>query len=393
MGGDSGLVQDAVQNKEGAMDALIGHFYKDALYFAISKIGAQEAEEVTQQAMLAVIQNIKKLKDPAAFKAWMFKIVNNEIHMFRRKSKRVTLTEVDDTIIEESRDDRDNDNFLPEEYVLEEEKRTQVIKAVRDLPENYADCILLYYYEGMSYTEIAQALEINEDKVRNSLYRGKNLLKQRLEKQAGKSFVLASAFIPATELTSIFQTDAQTHVSADAVTRCLDFVHSQQSIGAVSQGAAAATQSGGKIAAAVALSVSVVALTAGIAFAVIGGEPDQPVAPVNEATETIIIKEAEIITVADMIGAEQAALLDSFVQNGTNAEAWAAFLEGIGANPEDSAIQENNLYQLYSLNKQDKQLLLMQKGTVGSNDFEVRYRFGKTEKIPSMIKLVMEFDI
>jgi RNA polymerase sigma-70 factor (ECF subfamily) len=54
--------------------------------------------------------------------------------------------------------------------------------AVLQLPEKYRNCLYLFYYEDYSIKEIAQSLEMPENTVKTNLKRGRQALKEFLEK-------------------------------------------------------------------------------------------------------------------------------------------------------------------------------------------------------------------
>ena len=75
----------------------------------------------------------------------------------------------------------------PEEWVAQKEKRAELEEAVASLPEMYRLPIVLYHMEDMSYQEIASALQIPLSKVKNRIFRGRKLLKDRLlQKKEGE---------------------------------------------------------------------------------------------------------------------------------------------------------------------------------------------------------------
>ena len=61
------------------------------------------------------------------------------------------------------------------------ESRKELSQCVLELPLKYREVIILFYYEEVSYQEITQLLGISNQTIKSRLYRGRNLLRKKLE--------------------------------------------------------------------------------------------------------------------------------------------------------------------------------------------------------------------
>ncbi|WP_245523130.1 sigma-70 family RNA polymerase sigma factor [Thermosediminibacter oceani] len=66
---------------------------------------------------------------------------------------------------------------LPENYILDGEKKKQVYRVLEELNPIYKNLLVLKYEVGLSYREIAEVLDINEQTVKTYIYRAKQKFK------------------------------------------------------------------------------------------------------------------------------------------------------------------------------------------------------------------------
>jgi RNA polymerase sigma-70 factor (ECF subfamily) len=71
----------------------------------------------------------------------------------------------------------------PETTALRDEQREQVRQALRDLPANYREVMILYYWNDLSYREIAEATGLTESTIKTRLFRGREHLTRLLRGQ------------------------------------------------------------------------------------------------------------------------------------------------------------------------------------------------------------------
>jgi RNA polymerase sigma-70 factor (ECF subfamily) len=83
---------------------------------------------------------------------------------------------------------------LPETQVIINEQKTAVLQALRALPKDYGDVLYLAYFEDMTYDQVAKVLKKNKKQVYNLANRGKERLREILEKQEGIKGTLKSLF-------------------------------------------------------------------------------------------------------------------------------------------------------------------------------------------------------
>lgn len=174
------IVKSAMEGNTDSFSKLMQIKSRSILYMAISVIHDKDlSQDVAQEAALIMQRNITALKNPRAFDSWMYRIVYNACLKEVKKVKQVqTDIELDsraEALFMEGRAE-----FLPEEYVKSEEKRSELLRALEDLPEKYRICVLLFYYEDMNYKDISGVLDITPEEVSYRLRMAKKKLRQEL---------------------------------------------------------------------------------------------------------------------------------------------------------------------------------------------------------------------
>jgi RNA polymerase sigma-70 factor (ECF subfamily) len=149
---DSGLVRLA---QEGNRDAFSGLYerYLPMVYKRVRyAVPERDVEDVTQDIFMAVLRSLKGFKGDALFSTWLRTLTKRRIaDYYRRKNPAeheldVDLGEADDLIGEA--DTSITGGNLDDAILIR--------KAMRSLPEDYQEIVLLRFAEGLQFNEIAQ---------------------------------------------------------------------------------------------------------------------------------------------------------------------------------------------------------------------------------------------
>ena len=144
--------------------------YQQAVYRVILKItnNTENAKEVTQVVFVKAYESIKQYKPDYKFFSWIYRIAINSALMHVKQNKNFTPIEQ----LKEMASDSEPDSKKDQNDLLNE--------ALQQLPEKYLSIILLKYYVGNSYNEIATIKGINEKRVKSRLFDGRKILKNIL---------------------------------------------------------------------------------------------------------------------------------------------------------------------------------------------------------------------
>lgn len=147
---------------------------------------AEEARDLTQETFLRAFQNISRFRGDANLKTWLYRIAINQARnrwrWWRRRRRDVTVSldaevgQSEQTLGNKLRAVGNN----PEQETLARERETSLRVALRSLSRSYREAVILRDVEGLSYEEIAAALEISVGTVKSRLSRGRLELRRIL---------------------------------------------------------------------------------------------------------------------------------------------------------------------------------------------------------------------
>lgn len=170
------LVQRAQTDDLQAIGELIGRFQDMAVGYAWSILGDfQLAEDAAQEAFVQALGSLRDLREPAAFPAWLKRIVFKHCDRQTRGS-RLTTSSLDG--LEEIMSD--DKQLTPEAVLVRAESAAAVRRAVAALPEHQREAVSLYYIGEHSQSEVAAFLDISEGAVRKRLHDARKVLKEAM---------------------------------------------------------------------------------------------------------------------------------------------------------------------------------------------------------------------
>ena len=152
---------------------LVGRFVSDAA----------EAEDVAQEAFIKAYRALPAFRGDSAFYTWLYRIAintaKNTLVSNRRRPVDFDLDMQDPDQYE--RHARLKDSDTPEGVLLTEEIRGVVEHALEQLPEDLRTAIVLRELEGLSYEEIAEAMDCPVGTVRSRIFRAREAIDKKLK--------------------------------------------------------------------------------------------------------------------------------------------------------------------------------------------------------------------
>jgi RNA polymerase sigma factor (sigma-70 family) len=170
------LVRRAAAGDERAYSRLI-QAYQSRLYnFVRSMVQNEElAEDITQESFVKAYFNLNKLKEPARFKSWLFRIANNNTLDYLRK-KKLPVQDVDESVRESY-----VDVGSPEAGAIEGERSAHIWSALAKLKPEQRNILVMCDIQGLSYAEIAEALGVPFGTVQSRIFYARKKLKEHLD--------------------------------------------------------------------------------------------------------------------------------------------------------------------------------------------------------------------
>jgi RNA polymerase sigma factor (sigma-70 family) len=152
------------------------HTYGDYLFrgaFIYTK-DERAAEEVVQDVFMKFYQTSHRFDKRSSLKTYLTKMTVNRSYDYLRSWKHRTFS-----LLEQLTGTSRGADYR----ALQKEERGEITKAVLKLPVKYREVLLLYYYEDLQVSEVAEFLQVPVSTVKTRLQRGREKLKQLLPKQ------------------------------------------------------------------------------------------------------------------------------------------------------------------------------------------------------------------
>lgn len=169
----TGLVQQAQRGDRAAWAALYSSFARTVHAIALAHVGAQHADDVTQEVFCSVFASLPSLREPAAFPGFLCTAARNEARdQLRRKRAAPVMVGADDL---------PTSGASPAATAEQRELAERVLATIRELPEAYRETLVLRLVGGLSGQEIAERTGMTHGSVRVNLTRGMQLLRPLLQ--------------------------------------------------------------------------------------------------------------------------------------------------------------------------------------------------------------------
>ena len=157
---------------------------QDRVYYHCKKMlkNKEDAEDTTQTVLMTMIASLDKLKEPAAFWAWVNGITANQCkHLLTAPHKEWQIPEDEEgNSMLESVENLD-ETLVPEKVLDNEETRRIILGLVDELPPEQRMSVLFYYYDEMSVKQIAEAMDTSEGTVKSRLNYARKSIKAGVE--------------------------------------------------------------------------------------------------------------------------------------------------------------------------------------------------------------------
>ncbi|MBP8994371.1 MAG: RNA polymerase sigma factor [Bacteroidales bacterium] len=137
-----------------------------------------DSEDLVQQVFIKAYMNIKSFDASRKFSSWIYRIAHNEFINAIKKKNKEPLSFFDFDILFPYAMSNDN----TDKETQEKELRFILDKNLKKLHSKYREPLILYYFEELSYKEIADVLHIPVSTVGVRIKRGKELIKKTFQK-------------------------------------------------------------------------------------------------------------------------------------------------------------------------------------------------------------------
>lgn len=181
---DRQLVERAQRGDKHAFGLLVSK-YQRKLSRLLSRFVKDQAEveDVAQEAFVKAYRALPSFRGDSAFYTWLYRIgINTAKNYLVAMGRRApTVTDFDSEEAEEfDGGDQLRDINTPESLLMTKQIANTVNEAMRQLPEELRAAIQLREIEGLSYEEIAAAMDCPIGTVRSRIFRAREAIAERL---------------------------------------------------------------------------------------------------------------------------------------------------------------------------------------------------------------------
>lgn len=180
---DRELVQRVQQGDKSAYDLLVLK-YQHKIVQLVNRFvkDPSEAQDVAQEAFIKAYRALGNFRGDSAFYTWLYRIaINTAKNYLVSRSRRYSDYEVDVQDAEQVENAPQLKGLDTPDSILMNEQIVEAIKsAIENLPDEMRTAIMLREFEGMSYEEIAQAMDCPVGTVRSRIFRAREAIDQKL---------------------------------------------------------------------------------------------------------------------------------------------------------------------------------------------------------------------
>lgn len=176
---DADIKQIAAQDARAAADILVRK-YRDSLFHHAAGIlkDYEEAIDVTQEVFIKAMREPRFYEPDFKMKAWLYRVTTNLcFNLVRNRKRRAAILET----VPQPR----SAEAKQTQVVYQTEQYATLMKAMERLTESHRKILMLRYYSDLSYSEIADALDIKLGTVMSRLSRAKGRLVEALSEVEG----------------------------------------------------------------------------------------------------------------------------------------------------------------------------------------------------------------
>jgi RNA polymerase sigma-70 factor (ECF subfamily) len=181
---DLGLVRQAQAGDKAAFDLLVRKYQNKVISLVSRYLGNNgDVQDVAQDAFIKAYTALPGFRGEAAFYTWLYRIaVNSAKNYLMARGRRPANVDIDaeDTDYYETSDAL-KENSSPESLALTEEIKTVIFDTMENLPEELKVAIQLREIDGMSYEDIAAAMNCPIGTVRSRIFRARDAIDAKLQ--------------------------------------------------------------------------------------------------------------------------------------------------------------------------------------------------------------------
>jgi RNA polymerase sigma-70 factor (ECF subfamily) len=183
---DEQLIEAVQGGDSDSFGVLVARWQRPLYRFVLRLVPRPEdARDVCQETFLRILQKSHRFKSDARFSTWMYQIALNLCRDQQRRRRRWSLLIADTAELPERSSAPPAASELADPAGAAEcrERRAAVLGALRRIPAEQREVLVLKEFEGLKFREIAEILGCPESTVKSRMYYGLDAVRAALERQ------------------------------------------------------------------------------------------------------------------------------------------------------------------------------------------------------------------
>jgi RNA polymerase sigma-70 factor (ECF subfamily) len=175
---DQDVVELAKTDKEAFGELYERYLNKIYNYVYYRTGNHHDAEDLTSRVFYRAMGHIEKYTDRGVpFQAWLYRIAHNLVANWHRDQGRRKVIPLDEFVASGLRSES------PAAYTEDEEEREQLLAAIRNLPEERQQLLILKFIDRLSNAEIGEIMDRTEGAIKSLYHRTLIALREQLQMQ------------------------------------------------------------------------------------------------------------------------------------------------------------------------------------------------------------------
>lgn len=180
---DEVLVARTQGGDKVAFDLLVRKYQYRVTKLVSRYVSDSEALDVAQETFIKAYRALRGFRGNSAFYTWLYRIaINTAKNHLVARGRRPANQDIDVADAElYGHTERLSHSDTPEALLLGEEVQNTVLRAIHELPSDLRTAILLREIEGLSYEDIAEAMDCPIGTVRSRIFRARAAIEETLQ--------------------------------------------------------------------------------------------------------------------------------------------------------------------------------------------------------------------
>jgi RNA polymerase sigma-70 factor (ECF subfamily) len=185
---DEQIVRRALAGEPDAFGEIVRRWERRIFALAFGMLGREEeARDATQETFLAAFRNLRNFRGEAKVSSWLHRIAINQCITRQRRARVRNETALEDETSSAAMTALAPAHESPAQ-MAESRERTEIVRrAVRALPPELREVIVMKEFEELTFQEIADVLDLPLSTVKSRLYTALGQLRMRLEKHGAEA--------------------------------------------------------------------------------------------------------------------------------------------------------------------------------------------------------------